>query len=144
MNDVFPYIINGSICFAGHRTTRHAVGGLNGQAEQTENIPPAPLAPKSKLVQPSSRISMSNPAPPAPAPVPVVTAPPPAPLPVVQQLAQPVNAAGRRSYVVKEVERLKENREKRRARQAEIKEEKVALMNMDPGNPNWELAAMIR
>lgn len=53
-------------------------------------------------------------------------------------------AAGRRSYVVKEVERLKENREKRRARQLEIKEEKTALMNMDPGNPNWELAAMIR
>lgn len=52
--------------------------------------------------------------------------------------------AARRSYVVKEVERLKENREKRRARQAEIKEEKVALMNQDPGNPNWELAAMIR
>ncbi len=53
-------------------------------------------------------------------------------------------AAGRRSYVVKEVEKLKENREKRRARQLEIKEEKTALMNMDPGNPNWELAAMIR
>lgn len=53
-------------------------------------------------------------------------------------------AAGRRSYVVKEVERLKENREKRRARQLEIREEKTALMNMDPGNPNWELAAMIR
>lgn len=53
-------------------------------------------------------------------------------------------AAGRRSYVVKEVERLKENREKRRARQLEMKEEKNALMNMDPGNPNWELAAMIR
>ncbi|XP_063704640.1 kinesin-like protein Klp10A isoform X5 [Culicoides brevitarsis] len=54
------------------------------------------------------------------------------------------NAGQRRSYVVKEVEKLKENREKRRARQAELKEEKVALMNMDPGNPNWELAAMIR
>lgn len=65
----------------------------------------------------------------------------------VQQPQQQVmsnNAAGRRSYVVKEVERLKENREKRRARQLEIKEEKTALMNMDPGNPNWELAAMIR
>lgn len=50
----------------------------------------------------------------------------------------------RRSYVVKEVEKLKENREKRRQRQAELKEEKNALMNMDPGNPNWETAAMIR
>jgi kinesin family member 2/24 len=54
------------------------------------------------------------------------------------------NAGARRSYVVKEVERLKENREKRRARQAELKEEKNALMNQDPGNPNWELAAMIK
>lgn len=54
------------------------------------------------------------------------------------------NNASRRSYVVKEVERLKENREKRRARQLEIREEKTALMNSDPGNPNWELAAMIR
>lgn len=61
-----------------------------------------------------------------------------------QQQAMSNNAAGRRSYVVKEVERLKENREKRRARQLEIKEEKTALINMDPGNPNWELAAMIR
>ncbi|XP_065362723.1 kinesin-like protein Klp10A [Calliphora vicina] len=54
------------------------------------------------------------------------------------------NVGARRSYVVKEVERLKENREKRRARQAEIKEEKTALMNQDPGNPNWETAQMIR
>lgn len=69
--------------------------------------------------------------------------PMPAPAPPVAQ-ATAANAAGRRSYVVKEVERLKENREKRRARQAEIKEEKNALMNLDPGNPNWELAAMIR
>lgn len=55
------------------------------------------------------------------------------------------NVSGsRRSHALKEVERLKENREKRRARQAEIKEEKVALMNQDPGNPNWETAQMIR
>lgn len=54
------------------------------------------------------------------------------------------NVGARRSYVVKEVERLKENREKRRALQAEIKEEKKALMNQDPGNPNWETAQMIR
>jgi kinesin family member 2/24 len=61
-----------------------------------------------------------------------------------QQSIMSNNASSRRSYVVKEVERLKENREKRRARQNEIREEKTALMNMDPGNPNWELAAMIR
>ncbi|KAH8387542.1 hypothetical protein KR093_007678 [Drosophila rubida] len=53
-------------------------------------------------------------------------------------------AGARRSHALKEVERLKENREKRRARQAEMKEEKVALMNQDPGNPNWETAQMIR
>nr|6B0I_K Chain K, Kinesin-like protein Klp10A [Drosophila melanogaster]6B0L_K Chain K, Kinesin-like protein Klp10A [Drosophila melanogaster] len=53
-------------------------------------------------------------------------------------------ASTRRSHALKEVERLKENREKRRARQAEMKEEKVALMNQDPGNPNWETAQMIR
>ena len=53
-------------------------------------------------------------------------------------------AARRRSNVVKEVERLEKNREERRARQAEIKEEKKAMMNMDPGNPNWEFLSMIR
>lgn len=46
--------------------------------------------------------------------------------------------------MVKEVERLKKNREERRQRQAELKEEKEALMNLDPGNPNWEFLAMIR
>ena len=54
------------------------------------------------------------------------------------------NGRNRRSNVVKEVERLKKNREERRQRQAELKEEKEALMNMDPGNPNWEFLAMIR
>jgi len=49
----------------------------------------------------------------------------------------------RRSNVVKEVERLKENREKRRAQQAQILEEKEALRNIDPGNPNWEFLQMI-
>lgn len=53
-------------------------------------------------------------------------------------------AVGRRSNVVKEVEKLKRNREERRLRQAELKEEKEALMNLDPGNPNWEFLAMIR
>jgi len=49
----------------------------------------------------------------------------------------------RRSNVVKEVERLKENREKRRANLAQIKEDKEALRNIDPGNPNWEFLQMI-
>jgi len=45
---------------------------------------------------------------------------------------------------VKEVERLKKNREERRIKQAELKESKEALMNQDPGNPNWEFMGMIR
>lgn len=53
-------------------------------------------------------------------------------------------AKDRRSNVVKEVAKLKKNRDERRQRQAELKEEKEALMNMDPGNPNWEFLAMIR
>merc|ERR550519_666834 len=55
--------------------------------------------------------------------------------------AQGVNR--RRSNVVKEVERLKENREKRRAQQAQILEEQEQLRNKDPGNPNWEFLQMI-
>jgi len=55
--------------------------------------------------------------------------------------AQGVNR--RRSNVVKEVERLKENREKRRAQQAQILEDQEVLRNRDPGNPNWEFLQMI-
>lgn len=143
----------------GNRTTRQSTVGQLQQQEQAENIPPAPCAPKSKLVQPSSRSSLQsshafqpltqaiapqlNTVPSSSVGVAITTTAPPQPT-AVQVLAGGNHAAGRRSYVVKEVERLKENREKRRARQAEIKEEKVALMNMDPGNPNWELSAMIR
>ncbi|XP_072755307.1 kinesin-like protein KIF2A isoform X6 [Anoplolepis gracilipes] len=58
-----------------------------------------------------------------------------------QQQSQIENGRGRRSNVVKEVERLKKNREERRQRQAELKE---AMMNLDPGNPYWEFLAMIR
>lgn len=114
---------------SGHRTSRAAT--QNGQGEHIENIPPQSQIPstKSSSIRSTGRMSVVQPTP----------APPPA---VIQTTA--ANPAGRRSYVVKEVERLKENREKRRARQAEIKEEKNALMNLDPGNPNWELAAMIR
>lgn len=54
------------------------------------------------------------------------------------------NFRSKRSNVVKEVEKLKKNREERRLRQAEKKEEKEALMNMDPGNPNWQFSAMIK
>ena len=50
----------------------------------------------------------------------------------------------RRSNVVKEIDRLKKNREERRAKQAEILEEKTAKQAVDPGNPNWEFLCMIR
>uniref|UniRef100_A0A1B0GPG2 Kinesin-like protein n=1 Tax=Phlebotomus papatasi TaxID=29031 RepID=A0A1B0GPG2_PHLPP len=103
----------------------------NGQAEQSENLPPQP--------QTATRVTrgavgggqttrMSTVSTSVPVPVSSTT----------------TVGSQRLSYVVKEVEKLKENREKRRARQAELKEEKTALMNMDPGNPNWESAAMIR
>jgi kinesin family member 2/24 len=45
---------------------------------------------------------------------------------------------------VKEVERLKKNREERRLKQAELKECKEALMSQEPGNPNWDFINMIR
>ncbi|XP_071454293.1 kinesin-like protein KIF2A [Hetaerina americana] len=69
---------------------------------------------------------------------------PPPPAPPPQAAAATGVSNRRRSNVVKEVEKLKKNREERRQRQAELKEEKEALMNMDPGNPNWEFLAMIR
>ena len=45
--------------------------------------------------------------------------------------------------MVKEVEKLKENREKRRAQQAQILEEQETLRNRDPTDPNWEFRSMI-
>lgn len=119
--------INASASQNGHRTSRTPIppgSVVNGQGgEHVENIPPQQQPtgiPKSRLQQPAPKMSIAG----------TITA--------------PSNSGTRRSYVVKEVERLKENREKRRARQAEMKEEKNALMNLDPGNPNWETAAMIR
>lgn len=50
----------------------------------------------------------------------------------------------KRSSVVREVERLKEQRERRRAIQAEQRREQSALKSRDPGNPNWEVALMVR
>ena len=50
----------------------------------------------------------------------------------------------RRSNVVKEVERLKKNREERRAKQAEMQEEREAFQRIDPGNPHFETLCMIR
>jgi len=54
-------------------------------------------------------------------------------------------ARDRRSNCVKEVERLKKNREDRRARQTEIKKEQIKEQaELDPGNPNWHFLKMIR
>lgn len=63
-------------------------------------------------------------------------------LPVTRQSLLVQNA--RRGNVVKEVEKLKKNREERRQRQAEEKAEKEAFLQMAPGNPHWELLNMIQ
>lgn len=57
------------------------------------------------------------------------------------------NAAAnrRKSNVVKEVDKIKKQREERRAKQEAQKQEKFELMsNVEPGNPNWEFLGMIR
>lgn len=58
--------------------------------------------------------------------------------------ASELNASRRRTNVVKEVDRIKKQREERRARQLCQIEEKRERMNVDPGNPNWEFLSMIR
>ncbi|XP_047520047.1 kinesin-like protein Klp10A isoform X4 [Pieris napi] len=110
-------------------------GGDTTGRRGAENVPP----PVQATVQPpNSRITQQF------NPPPVSSARPAAVSSNVYIPHQVASGAVRRSNVVKEVEKLKENREKRRQRQAELKEEKEALMNMDPGNPNWEFLAMIR
>ncbi|XP_055914924.1 kinesin-like protein Klp10A isoform X2 [Eupeodes corollae] len=110
----------------GHRTNRTTLSqsalNTNGQSEHAENIPPPSGIARSRTTNNTRNMTTTT----------------------ASSSVTNNNAGPRRSYVVKEVERLKENREKRRARQAELKEEKTALMNLDPGNPNWETAAMIR
>ncbi|CAN8004093.1 unnamed protein product, partial [Ixodes hexagonus] len=64
-----------------------------------------------------------------------------------QQVAAANDLAGvnrRRTNVVKEVDRIKKQRDERRARQLTQIEEKRERMNVDPGNPNWEFLSMIR
>ncbi|XP_065081909.1 kinesin-like protein Klp10A isoform X2 [Ochlerotatus camptorhynchus] len=123
-------VVNGAA-----RTARTSLApSINGQ-DQSENIPPQKA--KQAKAQPTiGRMSV------AAQPTAASQIAPP-PTTAASQLQKDASNP-RRSYVVKEVERLKENREKRRAKQAVIREEKNALMNLDPGNPNWELAAMIR
>ena len=64
-----------------------------------------------------------------------------------QQAAAAAAAAAnrRKSNVVKEVDKIKKQREERRAKQEAQKQEKIELMsNVEPGNPNWEFLGMIR
>ncbi|XP_022115689.1 kinesin-like protein Klp10A isoform X3 [Pieris rapae] len=110
-------------------------GGDTTGRRGAENVPPPVQA---TAQPPNSRMTQQF------NPPPVSSARPAAVSSNVYIPHQVASGAVRRSNVVKEVERLKENREKRRQRQAELKEEKEALMNMDPGNPNWEFLAMIR
>ncbi|KAG8236394.1 hypothetical protein J437_LFUL014915 [Ladona fulva] len=123
--------------------TQNGHGGIIGNHAVTGIVAPQSVIPTPVSQPPavSSRQSVqpqldngTNRRSPSPS-MPPPSAPPP-------QAGGPGNR--RRSNVVKEVEKLKKNREERRQRQAELKEEKEALMNMDPGNPNWEFLAMIR
>lgn len=68
--------------------------------------------------------------------------------PISNRALTPVNRSSSstvapRSSVVREVERLKEQRERRRALQAEQRKELSALKSKDPNNPNWEVALMV-
>ena len=67
----------------------------------------------------------------------------PSSLPPEKSESSKASAQRRRSNAVKEVEKLKENREKRRAQAAKVTEENDQLRNKDPGNPNWEFLQMI-
>uniref|UniRef100_A0A1B6KR21 Kinesin-like protein n=1 Tax=Graphocephala atropunctata TaxID=36148 RepID=A0A1B6KR21_9HEMI len=112
------------------RPTTINSASVNGHAQlEAQSIPPTPTTP---VATPAPRASMA----------PVINNV------VANATALPTaaarKAASRQSNVVKEVEKLKKNREERRQRQAELKEEKEALMNIDPGNPNWEFLGMIR
>lgn len=112
--------------------------------EATTTVPVTPSTPVATV--PSTRITQAFMAPPPPPSV-NKTAPEFSSQTTIvtnNQISQNNKVNSRRSNVVKEVEKLKKNREERRQRQAELKEEKEALMNLDPGNPNWEFLAMIR
>lgn len=62
-----------------------------------------------------------------------------------QAVAAAAAANRRKSNVVKEVDKIKKQREERRAKQEAQKQEKIELMsNVEPGNPNWEFLGMIR
>lgn len=121
---------------------------MNGTGEVlSTTVPCTPLNPPPTQYQ---QIPVLKPADPPPQPIPMThlysnnTAGNRTTAVAAAASAAAAAAKDKRSNVVKEVAKLKKNREERRQRQAELKEEKEALMNMDPGNPNWEFLAMIR
>lgn len=62
-----------------------------------------------------------------------------------QQQSDAAAAIRRKSNVVKEVDKIKKQREERRARQEAQKQEKIELMsNVEPGTTNWEFLGMIK
>ncbi|XP_022253270.1 kinesin-like protein KIF2A [Limulus polyphemus] len=135
---------------------------VNKKDEENNQLPPRP----SHVVQPQGSVrtrqsyaraqlqngySENNSQVPAPNPINnTVMAPPPVPTTGPLQPIQKTNTvvtnapSRRRTNVVKEVDKIKKQREERRMRQAEQKAEKQELMNVDPGNPNWEFIGMIR
>jgi len=116
-------------------TTIHS-GSVNGHAApEVQSVPPTPTTPVAAAPRTNAAMAPNNVA---------ATAANNAANTAAAAAAGPRKAASRHSNVVKEVEKLKKNREERRQRQAELKEEKEALMNIDPGNPNWEFLGMIR
>jgi len=64
---------------------------------------------------------------------------------MLKENQKPPAGKGRRSNCVKEVEKLRKQREDRRAQQKEVKKEKEKIqLELDPGNPNWQFLKMIR
>lgn len=64
---------------------------------------------------------------------------------LAQQQAAEAAANRRKSNVVKEVDKIKKQRDERRAKQEAQKQEKQELMsNVEPGTSNWEFLGMIR
>jgi len=97
---------------------------------KTENNPPGPIVNRDQGGPYTSRL---------------VPCKPRSTSPIQNRRSQGSNNNNHRcSSVVREVNRMKDEREKRRARQVEQLQEKDALRRKDPGNPNWEVALMLR
>lgn len=114
-------------------------------ARQSKVLPSSKVAkPRQSYMQTSNGVRA--PAPQAPPDYPAGSTLSTIPAGTVSKATGPITATGSRkcSNVVKEVEKLQKKREERREKQNKKREEREALMNNDPGNPNWEFLAMIR